>query len=189
MSGQTDRPTNGATTSGRQPEDLSGINPARLPLAGRRRNERRLARPFEQPRLASPRSMSLLAHDRLARHEREILDVMPPLARSGAGARSVPSGRRDRAPQAPTAVARRGCGRAGAPLDATPCAAHYGVRVQSGSRTARPALATKGERARPAIGPPRSFRTSRLVESCRTRSNFPLERHRHSRRRVRQLPR
>lgn len=31
-----------------------------------------MARPFEQPRLASPRSISLLAPDRLARHEREI---------------------------------------------------------------------------------------------------------------------
>ena len=46
-----------------------------------------MARPFEQPRLASPRSMSLLAPDRLAHHEREILGVMPPLARSGARAR------------------------------------------------------------------------------------------------------
>ena len=46
-----------------------------------------MARPFEQPRLTSPRSISLLAPDRLARHERAILGVMPPLARSGAGAR------------------------------------------------------------------------------------------------------
>jgi hypothetical protein len=43
------------------------------------------ARPFEQLRLASPHSMPLLVADRLARHEREILGVMPPLARSGAG--------------------------------------------------------------------------------------------------------
>ena len=46
---------------------------------------------------------------------------MPPPARSGAGARQVPSGRLDRVPQAPTGVARQGCGRAGAPLDAAPC--------------------------------------------------------------------
>jgi hypothetical protein len=61
-----------------------------------------MARPFEQPRLASPRSMSLLAPDRLARHEREILGVMPPLARSGAGARY---GRRRQGAVAPS---RRG---------------------------------------------------------------------------------
>jgi len=37
----------------------------------------RMAGPFEQPRLASPRSMPLLAPDRLVRHEREILGVIP----------------------------------------------------------------------------------------------------------------
>ena len=58
--------------SGHQPQNLSVIDPNRFPLASRRCDERRMARPFEQPRLASPRSISLLAPDRPARHEREI---------------------------------------------------------------------------------------------------------------------
>ena len=49
-----------------------------------------MARRFEQPRLASPRSMPLLAPDRLAVTNERSSTVMPPLARSGSGARYGP---------------------------------------------------------------------------------------------------
>jgi hypothetical protein len=82
---RSDRPTGRQErkTSGCQPEDLAGINPARFLLVSRR-YEGRMARPFEQPRLASPRSISLLATRSTGALRTRDPCVMPPLARSGA---------------------------------------------------------------------------------------------------------